>query len=108
MDENFYISSCMCIPCGFKIKTKKDTEKFAKECMCCGGTYVLNINEDTQFVFDKDKDGEVSVCFRRGNLRDPFNPQIQVASTKNDCYENSVYHYIWKCRKFINKKWFSN
>lgn len=107
MNNDFYISSCMSIPFGgFKIKTKNDVKIFAEKCMCKGGMYVLNINEETQFVFHKDKDGEISVDFRSGDLKDIFNPSIEVASTKNDSYENSVYHYIWKCRKFINAKYF--
>lgn len=83
MNNDFYISSCMSIPFGgFKIKTKNDVKIFAEKCMCKGGMYVLNINEETQFVFHKDKDGEISVDFRSGDLKDIFNPSIEVASTK--------------------------
>ena len=97
----------MSIPYGFKIKKKIDTEKFMNECMIAGCEYFLKITDDLAVFFSKHKDGSVSVLEKRWDLYNPFNPLLEVANTKNNCYEDTVNDYIWKYRKHINAAWFN-
>ena len=39
-------------------------------------------------------------------LKDIFNPLLEVARTKDNCYKKTVEDYIWQNRKYINAKWF--
>ena len=94
----------MMIPHGFKIRKKSDVEVFINECMCKGDYYIIT-DTGTQYIFKKYKN-EISVCERIGNLYDPFNPSLEVASTKNNVYEKTVADYVWQNRKYINAKWF--
>lgn len=100
--------SVMCIPCGFKIKKKVDTETFVNECMCKENEYYIKISDDLAIFLRKEKDGSVSVAEKRLDLYDPFNPLLEVANTSNPSYKETVYDYIWKCRKYINAKWFND
>lgn len=97
----------MSIPCGFKIKKKIDADVFINDCMITGCEYFLKINDDFALILSKDKDG-VSVLEKRWDLYDPFNPLLEVANTNNTAYKETVQDYIWKYRKYINAKWFSN
>ena len=94
----------MMIPHGFKIRKKADAEVFINECLCNGDYYIVT-ESGTQYIFTKLK-SYVSVLKRTGNLYDPFNPSLEVASTKNNVYEKTVADYVWMNRKYINAKWF--
>lgn len=97
----------MKILCGFKIKRKADCEMFINECMQKDNTYMLDISREQRFFLDKDKQGNVSISEKRGDLNDMFNPLIEVASQTNNGYNVTVEDVIWQLRKYINKKWFS-
>ena len=97
----------MMIPHGFKIRKKADAEKFINECMCKGSSYYLKINSEHAVILEKDEEG-VSVLIKSGDLNDMFNPLLEVAKTKNNCYNETVEDYIWKYRKYINQKWFND
>ena len=98
--------SLMKIPSGFKIRKKVDCDTFIEKCMCNDNGYVI-IVDGTQVIMKKDKNGDVSVDIRQGNLKDIFNPYLEVARTKDNCYDKTVQDYIWKYRKAINEKWFN-
>ena len=96
----------MVAPNGFKIRKKTDVDVFINQCMLKGGEYYIVTDDGTQFVFYKDKDGNTSVSYRNGDLKDIFNPLLEVARTKDNCYKKTVEDYIWQNRKYINAKWF--
>ena len=48
------------------------------------------------------------MAIRNGDLYDIFNPEIEIARTKDNCYDKTVQDYIWQFRKAINKKWFND
>lgn len=98
----------MSIPCGFKIKKKTDVDTFINKCMCTNNEYYLKINNDLALFIRKEKDGSVSVLEKRWDLYNPFNPLLEVASTSNNAYKETVQNYIWKYRKYINAKWFND
>ena len=89
-----------------KIRKKIDTDIFIDKCMCKNNGYYV-IDKDMQFIMSKDNDGNVSVSIKSGNIYDIFNPCIEVARTNNNCYEYTVQDWIWKFRKAINHKWFT-
>ena len=97
----------MCIPNGFKIKTKKDACQFMNECMVAGCEYFMKVTDDLALFFDKKEDGSISVLEKRWDLYNPFNPLLEVANTSNKSYKETVQDYIWKYRKYINATWFS-
>ena len=97
----------MQIPQGFKIRKKADVETFIDKCMCNGNSYSAVDDNGTQVIVEKDKDGNVSVCLRNGDLNNIFNPMLEVARTKENCYKETVQDYIWQFRKAINAEWFS-
>ena len=94
------------MPYGFKIRKKDDVDVFINDCMCNDNRYSVVNENGTQIIIEKDKDGNVSVCLRTGDLNDIFNPSLEVARTKDNCYKETVQDYIWKFRKAINKEWF--
>lgn len=94
----------MKIPHGFKIRKKADLKIFINECMTGGSRYAIITDDGIQFVFYKDKNDNVSVVTVIGD--NIFVPSIKVARTDNNPYKNTVEHYIWQNRKYINKKWF--
>lgn len=96
----------MQIPNGFKIRKKSDVETFMNKCMCKNNRYAIITDSGMQFIFGKDKDGNISVAIRHGDLKDIFNPSLEVARTNNNCYKGTVEEYIWQNRKYINAKWF--
>lgn len=95
------------VPHGFKIRKKTDIQDFMKRCMCKGNYYDIITDSGEQFTFEKDKDGNISVTSRVGDLTDIFNPSMEVARTNNNCYKGTVEDYIWQNRKYINAKWLS-
>ena len=98
----------MNIPMEFKIRRKADVNVFINKCMCKGCRYSIVYQKDKQLFIEKDKDGNISVAIRNGDLYDIFNPSIEVARTKNNCYDKTVEDYIWQFRKAINKEWFND
>lgn len=96
----------MKIPQGFKIRKKADVETFINDCMCKSNRYSV-IDNGTQCFFEKDKDGNISVDMRFGDLNDIWNPSLEVARTKDNCYAKTVQDYIWQFRKAINKEYFT-
>ena len=98
----------MKIPCGFKIRKKVDIEKFINDCMCKDSRYPITINRNEEIIIEKDKDNNISVAIRNGDLFDIFNPEIEIARTKDNCYDKTVQDYIWLFRKAINNKWFND
>ena len=98
----------MNVPTGFKIRRKADVDVFINKCMCKGSRYSIVYQKDKQLFIEKDKDGNVSVAIRNGDLYDIFNPSIEVARTKDNCYDKTVQDYIWLFRKAINNKWFND
>lgn len=98
--------SIMTIPYGFKIRKKDDCWRFMETCMAKDSSYYI-IRNGVAITFKKDEDGNVSVLEKRGDLFDVFNPELEIASQKNNCYKLNVVDAIWKYRKEINAKWFS-
>ena len=96
----------MKIPQGFKIRKKADIETFINKCMCKVNRYSV-IDNDTQCFIQKDKDGNISVCLRYGDFNNIWNPSLEVARTKDNCYDKTVQDYIWKFRKAINAEYFT-
>ena len=99
--------SIMVIPYNFKIRKKSDVNTFIDDCMCKNNRYCILFESEKQLILEKDKDGDISVDLRYGNLDDIFNPSIEVARTKDNCYKETVQDYIWKYRKVINNEWFN-
>lgn len=97
----------MCVPTNFKIKKKTDVDRFVNECMIAGCEYFMKITDEFAVFLDKKKDRSVSVLEKRWDLYNPFNPLLEVASTSNNCYHETVQDYIWKYRKYINATWFN-
>ena len=100
--------SIMCIPHGFKIRKKADVKTFMEECMVKGSEYALIIRKDFAVRFEKDKDGNISVLIKQGNLKDMFEPLLEVANTANNSYGTTVEWQIWHYRKYINARWFND
>ena len=101
-------TTIMMIPHNFKIRRKSDVKTFINDCMVKGNEYYIITDDGDQFNFSKDKNGNISIATRNGDLKDIFNPLIEVARTNNNCYKETVTDYIWQNRKYINSKWFSN
>ena len=97
----------MLVPQDFKIRKKSDVETFINKCMQKGNRYDIVTDSGLQFIFSKDKDENISVLMRSGDLTDMFNPSIEIARTNNNCYRGTVEEYIWQNRKHINAKWFT-
>lgn len=97
----------MCIPNGFRIKKKSDTETFIKKCMISGNKYYIKTNKEEAIYLSKDVNGNVSIYIKTGDLADIFNPLLEVARIDNNCYNKTVEDYIWHYRKYINAQWFN-
>lgn len=100
--------SLMKIPQGFKIKKKVDVDKFINNCMQNDSEYEVVINAVEKIVISKEKDGSSSFKIKMGDIRSPFVPLIEVADTNNPSYKHTVTDWVWKYRKYINKKWFND
>lgn len=97
----------MLVPQNFKIRRKADVNTFIEKCLQKNNRYDIVTDSGVQFIFAKDNDGNVSVLTRTGDLYDMFNPSLEVARTKDNCYKGTVVEYVWQNRKYINAKWFS-
>lgn len=93
-------------PQGFKIRKKADIETFINKCMCDGNRYSVIYEDNEQLIIEKDKEGNISVYLKSGDLDNIFNPILEVARTKNNCYDKTVQDYIWQFRKAINAEFF--
>lgn len=91
----------------FKIRCKADARIFIEKCMNNDNSYTIIIREDYALVFEKDSNGNVDLYYKKGNLRDPFNPLVHLGSVKNGQINNLINDYVWSCRKQINAKWFT-
>ena len=98
--------SIMKIPCGFKIRKKVDCDTFINDCMCKDNSYAI-VCDNMQIVISKDNNGNVSVSTRHKDCTNWFDPLLEVARTKDNCYKETVQDYIWKYRKAINAQWFN-
>lgn len=89
---------------GFKIRNSDDVSRFIDKVMTSGTSLVITVAEGVEIHFSKDKDGVFSVGHREGNLRDPFNPTIEIASSdvNNKAYEKTANYYVWRWRKYLN------
>ena len=95
--------SCMKQLGDFKIRKKSDIDTLVKKCMCKGSEYYFeNDTKDESIYVSVSKDGELKVDIKIGDLRDIFNPLIVI------CDEKEKYEYLWKFRKYINRKWFND
>ena len=100
-------TTIMRIPQGFKIRKKSDVKVFMEKCMHEGNRYDIVTDSELQIIFERDKESNYSVSIRSGDLTDMFNPSLEVARTRNNCYKETVEEYIWQNRKYINAKWFA-
>ena len=75
-------------PVSFKIRRKSDIKTFKNVCLCNGSNYI--------FVLEKTENNTIGTI-KQGDLFNVFNPEIQT----------DVDEWIWKLRKYINKKYFS-
>lgn len=83
-------------PDGFKIRKKADVNTFKNACLCNGSKYIIKINPNYIFMLDK-TENNITGAIKQGNLFNVFNPEIQIY----------VDEWVWKLRKYINKKYFS-
>lgn len=101
------ISTMRIIP-GFKIRSKVDAQRFIDECMAPRNCeYIVVIDQYLALFISKDLEGNVSISEKTGDLKDIWNPTVEITRSKNNCYENTVEECIWKYRKYINRKWFN-
>ena len=83
-------------PVGFKIRCKSDIKTFKDICLCTGSKYIIKINPNYIFVLEK-TENNITGAIKQGNLFNIVNPEIQI----------DVDEWVWKLRKYINKKYFS-
>ena len=83
-------------PAGFKIRQKGDIKTFKNVCLCNGSKYIIKINPNYIFMLEKTENNIIG-AIKQGNLFNVFNPEIQIY----------VDEWVWKLRKYINKKYFS-
>lgn len=82
-------------PAGFKIRRKGDVETFKNVCLCDGSKYIIKINPNYIFMLEK-TENNITGTIKQGDLFNIFNPEIQIDADK----------WVWKLRKYINKKYF--
>lgn len=89
---------------GFKIRNSADVKTFINDIVNPGMEIVITIERDVEIRFSKDRNSYFSVGYRTGNLRDIFNPTVEIASSdvNNKAYERSVDYYVWQWRKYLN------
>lgn len=87
---------------GFKVKSKVDAMDFINRCIMANTEVVITVQPDMEYRFLKDSKGVFSVSERRGDLRDPFNPTVEIANSQNTSYKMSVVDAVWNLRKYIN------
>ena len=83
-------------PAGFKIRRKGDINTFKNVCLCNGSKYIIKINPNYIFMLEK-MENNITGTIKQGDLFNIFNPEIQI----------DVDEWLWKLRKYINKKYFS-
>lgn len=83
-------------PYNFKIRRKIDIETFKNVCLCNGSKYIIKINPNYLFVIEK-TENNITGTIQQGNLFNVFNSKSQI----------DVDRWVWKLRKYINKKYFS-
>ena len=82
-------------PHNFKIRRKTDIETFKNVCLCNGSKYIIKINPNYLFVLEK-TENNITGNIKQGDLFNIFNPEIQI----------NVDEWLWKLRKYINKKYY--
>lgn len=89
---------------GFKIRSNADVSYFINKVMVSGTSLLITVAEGVEIHFSRNKDGVFSVGYRKGNLRDPFNSTIEIASSdvNNKAYERTANYYVWQWRKYLN------
>lgn len=92
----------------FKIRNSADVKTFINDIVKPGIEIVVTVERDVEIRFSKDRNGAFSVGYRKGNLKDVFNPVVEVANNmaNKGCYSNSVENYVWKWRKYLNNTLF--
>lgn len=83
-------------PVSFKIWRKSDIKTFKNVCLCNGSKYIIKINPNYIFMLEKTENNIIGTI-KQGDLFNIFNPEIQI----------NVDEWVWKLRKYINKKYFS-
>lgn len=82
-------------PVSFKIRRKSDIKTFKNVCLCNGSKYIIKINPNYIFMLEK-MENNIIGTIKQGDLFNIFNPEIQI----------NVDEWVWKLRKYINKKIF--
>lgn len=82
-------------PQGFKIRKKADVNTFKNVCLCNGSKYTIKINSNFVFFLEKTENNIIG-AIRQGDLENIFTPEIQIDVDK----------WVWRLRKYINKKYF--
>lgn len=83
-------------PAGFKIRYKSDIKTFKDVCLYNRSRCLIRINSNYLFVIEKTENNTIGTI-KQGDLFNVFNPEIQI----------DVDEWVWKLRKYINKKYFS-
>ena len=85
----------------FKIKKKADIETFLNECLLKEEVYMIKCRSDYAIFIRTFKDRETQITVKYGNLRDIFNPEIQLST------QAEIIKTLWFYRKKINEQFFS-
>lgn len=86
----------------FKIRTKNDVNTFLQNCL--KGTGSVSVSVDKHhcfFIIRNNALNFIEITEKIGNLQDIFNPELVIP-------DEQMVDYIWKMRKYINKRWFNN
>lgn len=83
-------------PVSLKIRRKSDINTFKNVCLCNVSKYIITINSNDIFMLEK-MENNITGTIKQGDLFNIFNPEIQI----------DVDEWVWKLRKYINKKYFS-
>lgn len=87
---------------GFKIKTKEDVKNFLDNCIQGNGSITIPVDrQHCFFIRRNDSLNFIEIAEKVGNLQDVFNPELVIPDEK-------MVDYIWKMRKYVNKRWFNN
>lgn len=92
------------VPVGFKIRTRIEALQFMNKCMGVGSFSIVT-DDKTQYIVEKFDDGNVRVSIRKGDLTNIFNPELVIADTASEAYEQTVQAVLWQIRKYINRKY---
>lgn len=87
---------------GFKIKTKEDAKNFLNNCIKGNGSVTIPVNRHHCFFIRRnDSLNFTEIAEKVGDLENIFNPELVIS-------DELMVDYIWKMRKYINKRWFNN